>query len=203
MTTSGVDYPVRFEVDHPESPSRLLALLGVLLLVKWVLLIPHIVILIFLGIASLVAMYIGYWAVLITGTYPEVLFNFVAGVQRWSTRTDSWMNGLTDTYSPFSLSVADYPAAFEVNYPESPSRWRALLGVIFLKAVLLIPHLIIVAALGIANFFAIYIGYWIVLITGRYPRDLFDFVVGVQRWNYRSNSWLSGLTDKYPPFSLR
>ena len=170
---------------------------------RWVLLIPHLVILIFLGIASLVAMYIGYWAVLITGRYPEVLFNFVAGVQRWSTRTDSWLNGLTDTYSPFSLSEADYPAAFEVNYPESPSRWRALLGVIFLKFVLLIPHLIIVAALGIANFFAIYIGYWIVLITGRYPRDLFDFVVGVQRWTYRSNSWLSGLTDRYPPFSLR
>ena len=203
MTTNGVDYPVRFDVDYPEASSRWRALLGVLFFLKIVLLIPHLVVLYFLSIASFVALYIGYWAVLITGRYPEVLFNFVAGVQRWSTRTDSWLYGLTDSYSPFSLSEADYPASFEVDYPESSSRWRALLGVIFLKFVLLIPHLLIVSALGIANLFAIYIGYWIVLITGRYPRDLFDFVVGIQRWTYRSNSWLSGLTDRYPPFSLR
>ena len=202
MTTTGVEYPMRFEVEYPESSSRWRALLGVLFFPKIVLLVPHLVVLSFLGIAASVVTYIGYWAVLITGKYPEVLFNFLVGVQRWSARTDSWLYGLADSYPPFSLSDPDYPATFEVDYPESSSRWRALLGVLFGKFLLLIPHLIVVSALGIIMFFAVYVGYWIALITGRYPAELFNFVSGVQRWSYRTNAWLYGLTDKYPPFSL-
>ena len=205
MTTTGVEYPMRFEVDYPESSSRWRALLGVLFFFpKLVLLTPHLVILYFLGLAALVATYIGYWAVLITGKYPEGLFSFLVGVQRWNSRTDSWLYGLADSYPPFSLSDPDYPATFEVDYPESPSRWRALLGALFFaKIILLVPHLIVLSALGIVGFFAIYIGYWIALITGRYSSGLFNFVSGVQRWSYRTQAWLAGLTDKYPPFSLR
>ena len=203
MTASDSDYPVRFEADYPESPSRLLALLGVIFWIKAVLLVPHLVILAVLGILSLIAFYVGYWAVLITGSYPRVLFDFVAGVQRWSTRMDSWLYGWADSYPPFSLDEADYPARFEVDYPESSSRPLAILGVIFfIKSILLVPHMIIVSLLGIASSAAAYIGYWAVLITGSYPRGLFNFVSGVQRWSYRMNAWLVGLADRYPPFSL-
>ena len=140
MAMNGVDYPVRFEADYPESPSRLLALLGVIFWIKGLLLIPHIIVLFFIGIASFIAVYIGYWAVLITGSYPMGLFNFVAGVQRWSTRTDSWMNGVADRYPPFTLGESDYPARFEVDYPELSSRGLAVLGVIFfIKWILLLP----------------------------------------------------------------
>ena len=98
---------------------------------------------------------------------------------------------------------SDYPVAFEVEYPESSSRLLALLGVIFLvKGILLIPHLIILSFLGIASFVVMYIGYWAVLITGKYPRGLFDFQVGVQRWNLRTNVWFAGWSDRYPPFSM-
>ena len=62
--------------------------------------------------------------------------------------------------------------------------------------------MIIVSLLGIASSAAAYIGYWAVLITGSYPRGLFNFVSGVQRWSYRMNAWLVGLADRYPPFSL-
>ena len=147
--------------------------------------------------------YIGYWAVLITGRYPQSLFAFVLGVQRWTTRTDSWMYGTVDRYPPFSLSDVDYPARFEVDYPEVPSRGLALLGVLFLiKLILLVPHIIILYALGFVSFVVVYIAYWAVLITGRYPRGLFTLVVGVQRWSYRTNAWFLGLTDRYPPFTL-
>ena len=205
MTTTGVDYPVRFDVDYPESSSRWRALLGVLFIFpKLVLLIPHLVILYFLGLAAFVAAYIGYWAVLITGKYPQGLFDFLVGVQRWSSRTDSWLYGLSDGYPPFSLSDPDYPAAFEADYPETSSRWRALLGALFFaKIILLVPHIIVLWALGIILFFAAYIGYWIVLITARYPQGLFNFVSGVQRWEYRTTAWLFGLVDSYPPFSLK
>jgi hypothetical protein len=203
MAMNGVDYPVRFEADYPESPSRLLALLGVIFWIKGLLLIPHIIVLFFIGIASFIAVYIGYWAVLITGSYPMSLFNFAAGVQRWSTRTDSWMNGVADRYPPFALGESDYPARFEVDYPELSSRGLAVLGVIFLiKWILLLPHLIILSLLSMASAVVVYISYWAVLITGRYPRGLFSFVTGVQRWTYRTNAWGYGLTDRYPPFSL-
>ena len=200
MAMNGVDYPVRFEADYPESPSRLLALLGVIFWIKELLLIPHIIVLFFIGIASFIAVYIGYWAVLITGSYPMSLFNFVAGVQRWSTRTDSWMNGVADRYPPFALGESDYPARFEVDYPELSSRGLAVLGVIFLiKWILLLPHLIILSFLSMASAVVVYISYWAVLITGRYPRGLFNFVTGVQRWTYRSNAWGYGLTTAIRP----
>ena len=203
MQSADSGYPVRFEVDYPEAPSKGLALLGVLFLIKGLLLIPHIIVLYVLGIVGFIVFYIGYWAVLITGRYPQGLFAFIVGVQRWSTRTDSWMYGMVDRYPPFSLSAVDYPARFEVDYPEAPSRGLALLGVLFLiKLILLIPHLIILYALGLVSFVVVYIAYWAVLITGRYPRGLFDLVVGVQRWSYRANAWFLGLTDRYPPFTL-
>ena len=203
MTTSSSDYPVRFEADYPESPSRVLALLGVLFWIKGLLLIPHIVVLYVLNIVSLVVVYIGYWAVLITGRYPDGLFNFVYGVQRWTSRTDSWLYGWSDRYPPFSLGEADYPVRFEVDSPQAPSRPLALLGVLFfIKGVLLIPHLIIVSVLSLVAAFVAYIGFWAVLITGSYPRGLFNLITGFQRWEYRTASWLLGLTDRYPPFSL-
>ena len=97
-----------------------------------------------------------------------------------------------------------YPVAFRVEYPEHSSRILALLGaVFFIKLILLIPHIIILYVLGIASAIVIYFGYWAVLITGRYPRALFAFGVGVQRWGLRTNAWMNGWTDLYPPFSLR
>ena len=203
MQSADSGYPVRFEVDYPEAPSRGLALLGVLFFIKGLLLLPHIIILYFLGIALFIAFYIGYWVVLIAGSYPQGLFAFVLSVQRWSTRTDSWMYGTVDRYPPFSLGDVDYPVRFEVDYPDASSRGLALLGVLFLvKLILLIPHLIIIYALDLVSFVVVYISYWAVLITGKYPRGMFDLVVGVQRWNYRANAWFLGLADRYPPFTL-
>ena len=197
------DYPTRFEVDYPELPSRGLALLGALLFIKGLLLIPHVIILYALGIAASLVVYIGFWAVLITGRYPEGLFEFVVGVLRWQTRTDSWMYGFVDRYPPFSLGLEYYPVRFEVDFPESSSRVLALLGaLLFIKMVLLLPHLVILIFLGILMVVATYVGYWAVLITGRYPVGLHTFVSGIQRWNYRVGAWLAGLTDRYPPFSL-
>ena len=143
-----------------------------------------------------------YVVVLVTGSYPQGLFTFTVGVQRWSSRTDSWMNGLTDRYPPFSLGTEEYPVRLGVDHPDAPSRLLALLGVISIKGLLLLPHIIILSLLGMVSLAVVYIGYWAVLITGRYPRGLFDLVVGVQRWSYRANAWLIGWTDRYPPFSL-
>jgi hypothetical protein len=211
MTTSSSDYPVRFEADYPETPSRVHSLLGVLAIpfllvysLKMILLIPHLVVLTILGLVGLVVAYIGYWAVLITGKYPEGMFNFLYGISRWTSRTDSWLYGWSDRYPPFSLDAGDYPVRLEIETPEAPSRLLALFGVLFMiiKLILLIPHIVILGVLGIVAIVVAYIGYWVVLITGRYPQGLFNLITGVQRWEYRTTSWLLGLTDQYPPFSL-
>lgn len=97
-----------------------------------------------------------------------------------------------------------YPAVWQIEYPERSSRLLALLGALFFfKAVLLIPHIILLYALGMAQFLVIYFSYWAVLITGRYPRCLFNFGVGVQKWSIRTDAWMWGWTDSYPPFCLR
>ena len=97
-------YPTVLQVEYPERCSRLLALLGALFFVKAILLIPHIIILILLGIAQGIVIYIGYWAVLITGCYPRGLFNFGVDVHRWGFRIEAWMNGWSDSYPPFRLT---------------------------------------------------------------------------------------------------
>ena len=103
MNTGSSDYPLRIEVDLPEAPSRLMALLGIFFIVKGLLLLPHIIVLYFLAIAQFIIIWIGYWAVLFTGRYPEGLFNFTVGVFRWQMRVNAWFYGWTDKYPPFNL----------------------------------------------------------------------------------------------------
>ena len=91
-----------------------------------------------------------------------------------------------------------YPVRFDIEYPEQLSRW-----LIFVKWLLAIPHFIVLMFLYIAAFVAWFIAWLAVLFTGRFPRGLFDFIVGVVRWNYRVNAYTNLLRDDYPPFSLR
>ena len=97
-----------------------------------------------------------------------------------------------------------YPVNLEIKYPENSSRLLALLGIpcFFLKALLLLPHLIIMWFLNIACAIAAWFALWVVLFTGKYPKTFFDFISGVLRWQIRLNAWVFGLTDKYPPFTL-
>ena len=89
--------PVTYEVDYPETSSRLL------LFVRWFLIIPHIVVLFFLILAWLVVYFISWWTILFTGSYPRGLFDFSVGVFRWTYRVNAYAYFLTDQYPPFSM----------------------------------------------------------------------------------------------------
>jgi Domain of unknown function (DUF4389) len=97
---------------------------------------------------------------------------------------------------------SDYPIAVTAEVPPKSSRLLAVTGILFIKSIILLPHLIVLWFLLIAAFLVAWIGYWIILFTGRFPEGLHGFLTGVSRWNARINGWLFSLTDRYPPFSL-
>jgi hypothetical protein len=107
--------------------------------------------------------------------------------------------GATQPPPPAPSAAPDYPVRFDVEYPERLSRWK-----IFVKWLLALLHVIVLTFLAIAAYFAVGIAFFAILFTGRYPRGLFDFVVGTYRWLTRVSAYASWfMTDRYPPFSLR
>ena len=192
-------------------------------LVKWFLAIPHFVVLFFLWFAFLVVTVIAGFAILFTGRFPRSLFDFNVGVLRWTWRVAFYAYGAlgTDKYPPFTLARTDYPADFEVDYPERLSR-----GLVLVKWWLLaLPHLIIIGALtgtnavrwtdpqtpgiryesgtGFSLFgFLVFIAGVILLFSGRYQRPLFDLLLGFNRWIYRVITYTALMRDEYPPFRL-
>ena len=199
------DRPVRVEavLDAPLSPW--------LWLVKWILAIPHYIVLFFLWIAFTVVSVIAFFAILFTERYPRSLFDFNVGVLRWSWRVAYYSYGAlaTDRYPPFSLAEKpDDPARLEVAHPERLSR-----GLVLVKWWLLaIPHYIVIGfflggfstgwwSCGLVTVLAL-IAAVIMAFTGRYPKDLFDLVVGLNRWVLRVAAYAGLMTDVYPPFRL-
>ena len=115
-------------------------------LVKWFLAIPHFIVLFFLWFALIVTTIVAWFAILFTASYPRSLFDFNVGVLRWSWRVSFYAFTAigTDRYPPFTLARTDYPADFDVEYPERLSR-----GLVLVKSWLLaIPHLLIVGVLA-------------------------------------------------------
>lgn len=174
-------------------------------LVKWFLLIPHYIVLFFLGIAFAVVWVIALFAILFTGRYPRSLFNFNVGVLRWTWRVGfySYQALGTDRYPPFTLKGGDYPADLEVTYPEKLSR-----GLVLVKWWLLaIPQYMVVSLFqggrngGLVPLLAIFAAV-AVLFKREYHKDIFDFVMGMNRWSYRVTVYASLMTDRYPPFRL-
>jgi hypothetical protein len=185
-------YPVTLTGDLSNPPSRWLWLF------KWLLVIPHFIVLYFVSIAALVVTVIAFFAILFTGKYPRSLFDFVEGYWRWNWRVNFYSyNALgTDAYPPFTLDKAAYPADFEAVYPEKLSR-----GLVLVKWWLLaIPHYIILYVLSTVLEILVLICGVILLFTGKYPEDLFKFVVGINRWYYRVTAYAMLMTDEYPPF---
>jgi hypothetical protein len=207
-------YPLRLEGTLAPSLSR-----G-LWLVKWGLAIPHFFVLFFLWIAFLLTSVIAFFAILFTGRYPRGLFDFNVGVLRWSWRVGFYSYSAlgTDQYPPFTLKdVPDYPAHLDVEYPRSLSR-----GLVLVKWWLLaLPHLLIVAVFAGGASTAVNgtntqwvflsggliglmvcIAAIVLLFTGQYPRTIYDFVLGMNRWVFRVAAYTALMTDRYPPFRL-
>lgn len=222
-------YPVRVRGDLDPALSRWQWL------IKWILAIPHYIVLLFLQIAYVVVTVIAFFSILFTGKYPRALFDFNVGVLRWRWRVMFYaLYALgTDKYPPFSLRPeSEYPADLEVDYPERLNR-----GLVLIKWWLLaIPHYLVLVAFysrgvrfgtfgmrqwGSHGHHGHHWHHWQsgalfvplicvllliavigLLFTARYPKGVYDFVIGINRWAIRVRAYTSLMRDEYPPFRL-
>ncbi|MFL1897810.1 DUF4389 domain-containing protein [Streptomyces tauricus] len=204
------------EAVRPRQPTRLTAVLDPhlsrwLWLVKWLLALPHIVVLFLLWTAFAGVSVVAFFAVLVTGRYPRSLFDFNVGVLRWSWRVGYYSYGAlgTDRYPPFTLAeVPDYPARLSVRHPGDLSR-----GLVLVKWWLLaVPHYLVLAVFaggirvpwasaGLIGLLTLFAGI-VLTTTGRYPAGIFDLLIGLHRWVLRVAAYAALMTDEYPPFRL-
>lgn len=149
-----------------------------------------------LGAVAAVCAMIAWFAIVFTGRSPEGLASLSAFYLRWHVRATAYVTLLRDEYPPFG--DADYPVSVELP---------ALVGErdrlsVALRPITIIPHIIVVWLLGLVWGVTTLVAWFVILFTGRYPRTLYDFGVGVLRWTTRVESYLLLLTDVYPPFTL-
>lgn len=190
-------YPASIQGELDQGTNRFM------FLVKWLLLIPHYIALMVVGILSFFAWVAAAVTILFTGRYPRGLFDFMEGVMRWNWRVTFYGSVLgTDKYPPFSLaSDSGYPADLAVEYPDRLSRILLVLKVV-LGWLILLPHLIILYVLGILEGLLVLVAILVKLVTGNYPEGIFELVMGINRWNVRVSAYINLMTDSYPPFSL-
>lgn len=217
MTMQASPYPARLEVDYPERLDRFTTLVRVI----WA--IPIVIIYSILSAtASTTATVVtetgetvsevtrsggGIAAGLFFATmlmivfrerYPRWWFDFAREFVRFGYRVGAYLGLLTDRYPS---TVEEQSVHLEIDYPEvreGLNRWLPLV-----KWLLAIPHYIVLAVLAAVGIVVIVIAWFAILFTGRYPRPLFDYVVGVGRWGLRVSAYATLLvTDRYPPFSL-
>ena len=186
------EFPLRYEVEYPEQLSRLL------IFVKWLLAIPHLLILYALGTVVQIIWVIAFFAVLFTEKYPRSLFDFVVNVYRWQANVYAYIGLMRDEYPPFSWEPDQYPVTFSVDYPSEMNRWLPLV-----KWLLALPHYLVLVALGIAALVVWIAAWFAILFTGQFPRGMFDFIIGTLRWNARVTAYVFFMRDEYPPFSLK
>ena len=186
------EFPLRFDVQYPEQLNRWLVL------VKWLLAIPHILIVYALVNVASVIHLIAFFAILFTTKYPQPLFEFVVNIYRWQANLYAYLGLMRDEYPPFSWEPGQYPVTFEIDYPQELNRWLPLV-----KWLLAVPHYVVLLFLGIAALAVWVIAFFAILFTATYPRGMFDFIVGVLRWGNRVNAYVYFMRDEYPPFSLK
>ncbi len=205
-------YPVRLEVDYQDQHNRVTTLFRVILII------PIAIILTVLTAGATQTAYDqsgeavsttsgGITACLFLATllmivfrkrYPRWWFDFALELTRFGIRVGAYLTLVTDQYPS---TVEEQSVHLQIDYPDAErdlNRWLPLV-----KWLLAIPHFLLLIVLSVAAFFAVVIAWFAILLTGRYPRGLFDFVVGVGRWWLRVQSYAILLvTDRYPPFSL-
>ena len=193
MTVEAPAYPVQFEVGEAAPQGRLSILL------RAILIIPHVIILSLLGIAVGIVIMLGWFAIVFAGRFPATLVRFTIGYARWAARANAYGSLLTGAYPPFSMDEEpDYPVRLTI--PERTTGRSRLTT--FFRCLLLIPHEIVLYFLGIVAMFVGFAAWLAGVVLGRVPVGLHSFLLGYTRWTERASAYGYLLVDEYPPFSF-
>ena len=210
MTEMNSEYPVQLEIDPPASQNRFKVFF------RPILTIPHWIIIALLGIVAFVVWLVASLSIVVMGRYPQTLLRFSTGYARWATRVSAYggtlntdletyisVTGgfLTDKYPPFTLGEApDYPVRLHVQ--EQVEGRNRLTGFFPIRIVMLIPHIIVLAILGIFVTLATIVAWLLGTVLGGLPGWLHNFIAGYTRWSTRVGAYWGLLVDEYPPFSF-
>ena len=195
MTADEQAYDVQVEFTVPAEHNRLWAVPVLGIVVKLIILIPHLILLYVLGIVATVLALVTWIPVLFGGHYPSWGYDVIGGTLRWGANVSAYLYGLTDRYPPFRLGKAaegeePYEVDVDFNVPEEHNRlWAIPVIGIVIKLIILIPHLILLYVLGMV---ATVLGLvtWIpVLLNGHYPSWGYEIIGGFLRWSTRVNAY--------------
>ena len=181
-------YPVQFSVDYPDRPlNRLSTAFRTILEIPIAILLST--------LSGGVLFFAPLLMILFRRKYPRWWFDWNLELQRFTNRVGIYLSLMDDRYP----ATDDHQSVhLDYSYPDHLNRWLPLV-----KWFLAIPHYIILLVLYIGAIIAVIVAWFAVLFTGRYPRDLFNYVEGVIRWNVRVTAYtLTLVTDRYPPFRL-
>lgn len=186
-----MSYPVTFEADYLEHRNRLTTFF------RLILMIPVAIVLYVFGIVASIAILIAWFAIVITGHYPKGLYSFVADFNRFLARVTAYGVLLTDAYPPFSgAEDPAYPVRMQFSGPlESYSRLKT-----FFRLLLAIPIMVMRYVMGLLLEIGAFAAWFVILVTGKMPRGLFDLMVLANSYTARSDAYVYLLTETYPPF---
>ena len=173
-------YPARLEISYPAELNRWLPL------VKWLLVIPHLIALFFVGIGAFFVGLYAFFAVLFTGRWPRSAFDYLVGTIRWAYRVIAYFHLMTDAYPPFSMADdPEYPLRLHIDYPEHIDNWRPLV-----QWLLAIPYLWVAGVLYWLTGVLTVVAFFTVLFTRRIPRGMFELMVPLVRPTTSVAAWM-------------
>ena len=184
-------YPVQYQSDYVERRSRLTTFF------RLILAIPHYFVLTVYSIIATFAVIIAWFALLFTARWPQGLYDFTAGVLRYSARLYGYLHLTTDAYPPFDLGEHDeYPMRLRIAPPkESYSRAK-----VFFRILLAIPVMIIAYALYLVAELGSLIAWFAIVITGKQPQGLQSMINLGVAYYVRSAAYICLITEDWPPF---
>jgi hypothetical protein len=185
-----VSYPATFEADYVDERNRLTAFFRLLLAI------PLAIWAYVYAIVASIAVVIAWFAIVVTGSYPEGLYNFVADYLRFVTRVTGYAALLCDPYPSFGgADDPAYPIRMEFDRLDAYSRVRT-----FFRIIIAIPLIIIRYIMGLLLEIGAVFAWFVILVTGKMPRGLFDLMILANSYTARSDAYLLLLTETYPPF---
>ena len=191
---------MKLTIKHQEKYSRGELLLRTLFGAFYIYL-PHGFILMFVGLWGGILQFVAFWVILFTGRYPQSMFDFQVGLLKWQIRLTARMYNVSDGYPAFGVKSSDDHTELTVPYPEKVNRGLVLLRLFFGFFYVYIPHGFILMFRAMFVGILMFLAWWVVLFTAKYPKGMHDWVVGQVRWQTRISLYLMYMTDTYPPFT--